>query len=157
MFSKALSWLFIGMLIGFIHPIDALAQTDQVSGEKIVSVEAQKPSEQTKLIAYFFHGRKQCISCRTIEAYAHDAIKTNFAAQLSDGKIEWAKVNYDNPEFSHFKKEFELYTQSVVIVEMQGDEIVRWKNLKDVWTLIRDKEKFYDYIRTEVQPYLTAK
>ena len=94
------------------------------------------------------------MSCRTIEAYAHDAIQTYYAALLENGQIEWLKRNYANPEYAHFKDEFELYTQSVVLVDMQGEKIIRWKNLKDVWTLTRDKKAFYDYIRREVESYL---
>ena len=153
---KFISLLLLTILFGVTLPLSIQSQTEQTNDAKVVVESQSKEAINAKLLAYFFHGRKQCMSCRTIEAYAYDAIEKNFKNQLESGRIEWSKVNYDNPDFSHFKKDFELYTQSVVLVEMKDDQIIRWKNLKDVWTLIRDKEKFYNYIRTEVQAYLTT-
>jgi len=119
------------------------------------SVKTVQDEATHKLMVYYFHGKKRCMSCRTIEGYTHDTILTYFPDQLESGRIEWQIVNYANPKHAHFKEDFGLYTQSVVLVEMKKDEIIRWKNLKDVWTLIRKKEAFYEYIREEVAGFLS--
>jgi len=118
---------------------------------------AEKAQEKpdSKVIVYYFHGRKRCMSCRTIEMYSHDAIQKYFTEQIESGHIEWRIENYANPKNEHFKKEFELYTQSVVLVEMVDDKIVRWENLKDVWKMLRNKEAFYEYIHSGVSKFLT--
>ncbi len=145
-----------------LYPCTGITQPDKnVSTEINTSDEAIAPDDiasadsiDRKLLVYFFHGRKRCMSCRTIEAYAYDAIRTYYGELLESGRIEWLKRNYANPKFAHFKDEFELYTQSVVLVDMQGDKVLRWKNLKDVWTFSWDKDAYYEYIRREVEAYL---
>jgi hypothetical protein len=109
-----------------------------------------------KLMVYYFHGAKRCMSCRTIEGYSHDVILTNFADQVESGRIEWQTLNFTNPKNAHFKEDFELYTQSLVLVDMVNGEMKRWKNLKDVWTLLRNKEAFYEYVNDEVTEFLAV-
>jgi len=121
----------------------------------IDSVEKEQKKTDLTFIVYYFHGRKRCSSCRTIEMYTHDAILDYFPAELESDRMEWRIVNFANPKNKHFKDDFELYTQSVVLVEMEGNEMVRWKNLKDVWRLIRNKDAYYEYIREEVSAFLT--
>lgn len=153
--------IFTFLLI-VLHPVAGITQSEEDVSTELSNNEETVISDNAtfadstgrKLMAYFFHGRKRCMSCRTIEAYAHDAIQTYYGELLENGRIEWLERNYANPKFAHYKNEFGLYTQSVVLVDMQGDKVLRWKNLKDVWTLTRDKDGYYEYIRKEVEAYL---
>ncbi len=153
--------IYTTLCVILLNPEEGMSQTGQEpqSEAKVTfNLESTEYSISTdanrKLLAYFFHGRKRCMSCRTIEAFAHDALQTFFGELLENGRIEWLERNYANPKFAHFKDKFELYTQSVVLVDMKGEDIIRWKNLKDVWTLTRDKEAYYNFIRREVDSYL---
>ncbi|MCF7810804.1 nitrophenyl compound nitroreductase subunit ArsF family protein [bacterium] len=136
------------------YPAITTAQTQSESTpDSIVSIQ---DNTVHKLMVYYFHGKKRCMSCRTIEGYTHDVLLTDFADKLESGRIEWQIVNTANPKNAHFKQDFELYTQSVVLVDMVDGEMKRWKNLKDVWTLLRNKEAFYEYINSEVTAFLAA-
>ncbi len=126
-----------------------------ITESSIDSVEKEQIKTDRTLIVYYFHGKKRCMSCRTIEMYTHDAILNHFPAELESDRMEWQILSLANPKNKHFRDDFELYTQSVVLVEMEGNEMVRWKNLKDVWKLIRNKDAFYEYIREEVSAFLT--
>jgi hypothetical protein len=35
-----------------------------------------------------------------------------------------------------------------------GGKETKWKNLADVWKLVSDKEKFFQYVKDEVELYL---
>jgi hypothetical protein len=109
-----------------------------------------------KVIAYYFHGYRRCASCLKIEAYTKEAIDSFFAEPLTDGRLEWQVVNTDDEENQHFLKDYQLYTKSVVLVEMNKDKQVRWKNLDRVWKLLGDKKEFMDYIHTELNAFLTG-
>jgi len=143
----------------FLQPPAIFAQ-DAVEGQPattettIESAEKTLEKSDTKLFVYYFHGRKRCMSCRTIEAYTHDAILQFFPDQLESGRMEWQLINYANPKNKHFKDDFELYTQSVVLVEMKGVERIGWKNLVDVWKLKYNKDAFYEYINEELSAFL---
>lgn len=156
-------FLIVSILALLVIPIQSYGQNNQTAQEQVTLTEDKTTLEEAsvspdrKLIAYYFHGKKRCMSCRAIEMYTHDALLTHFPDELENGRIDWQIVNYANPKFAHFKEDFGLYIQSVVLVDVQSDTIKSWKNLADVWKLIRKKEAFYEYIREEVEAYLPEK
>ena len=107
-----------------------------------------------KVVAYYFHGKARCATCRKIEAYSEEAITAGFEIELGDGRLEWRAVNIDEPENTHFVQDFQLVTKSVVLVEYSDGEVVRWENLKDVWQLVRSKDRFVDYVQTQTRGFL---
>jgi len=107
-----------------------------------------------KVVAYYFHGNARCATCRKIEAYSEEAIRSAFESKLADGRLEWRAVNVDESENKHFVRDFQLVTKSVVLVEYSDDEVVRWENLKDVWQLVRNKDRFVDYVQTQTRGFL---
>jgi hypothetical protein len=106
------------------------------------------------VVAFYFHGKVRCATCRTIEAYAHDAIHTGFANELDDGALTWRVVNVDEPENKHFVQDFKLVTRSVVLAELEDGQVVRFKNLDRVWQLVRNQDAFVDYIQSETRAFL---
>jgi hypothetical protein len=106
------------------------------------------------VIAYYFHGIKRCISCKKIEAYSRVAIEEGFADEIKSGQLEFRAINYDEKENQHYIKDYELYTKSLIISRVNGEEETEWKNLTKVWELLGSKEKFLDYVRKETRAFL---
>jgi|GEM_PF-603039 len=118
---------------------------------------AKAPSKLShKVIAYYFHGKFRCPSCKKIEAYAREAIEGQggFADLIKSGDLEWRVVNVEEPGNEHFIKDFQLYTKSLIIVDIRDGEQKQWKNLAKVWELLYDKEAFVNYVRDEIKAYL---
>lgn len=115
-----------------------------------------KPSTEVtdKVIAYYFHGTRRCVSCRKIEAYSQEAIDSGFTEELKAGKLEWLVINTDESENEHFLKDYQLYTKSLVISDVKNGKQIRWKNLEKVWQLLPNKEAFMKYVQEEVHAYL---
>ncbi|MDP8266796.1 MAG: nitrophenyl compound nitroreductase subunit ArsF family protein [Candidatus Aceula meridiana] len=107
-----------------------------------------------KIVVYYFHGDFRCQTCMTIEQQTKEAIFQNYKAELDEGKIEVKVVNYDIKENKHFKKDYGLFTKSVVLSLVQGGQETSFNNLQDVWQLVRNKEQFGEYIKSETQKYL---
>jgi hypothetical protein len=116
---------------------------------------ADSTTLEHRVIAYYFHTNYRCASCRQIEAYSHAAIEAAFPAELASGRLVWRLVNVDEKENEHFVEDYGLFTKSLVVVEEAEGQQVRWKNLAKVWELLPSKEKFYDYVQSEVRGYLT--
>jgi len=108
------------------------------------------------VVVYYFHGNVRCATCRTIEAYAHDAIHAGFAGELDDGALTWRVVNVDEPENKHFVQDFQLVTRSVVLVEYRDGKVIRSKNLDKVWQLVRNQTDFVAYVQNETREFLGA-
>jgi hypothetical protein len=111
-------------------------------------------SQNSKLIAYYFHGTFRCTTCRTIEQYSHDAIQTYFAKELGNGRLEFRPANVEEPENKHFIQDYQLVTRSLVLSLVSDGKETKWKNLPDVWKLVRDKDKFFQYVKDEVEKFL---
>ena len=113
---------------------------------------AQPPDDG--VIAYYFHGNMRCPTCRSIEAYAHEAVKSGFAEDLAEGRLQWRVVNYEEPENEHFATDYELVAPTVVLVEISGGSQKEWKNLPEVWELIGEKPAFIAFVQQNVRAML---
>lgn len=131
-----------------------LAESDSTES-KIDSTKAETPPEiSSKVMAYYFHGTRRCVSCRKIEAYSREAIETGFSEALKSGELEWLVVNTDKAENKHFLDDYQLYTRSLVLSKIEDGEETDWKNLEKVWQLLRNKNVFMKYVQTEVKSFL---
>lgn len=142
------------LIIGLFHN-NVYGQTvdAEKSQDSQLSNDSESEKNDNKLVVFYFYGKKRCMSCRTIEKFAQEAISKNYAQQIEDGSIEFRVHSYINPEYAHYKKDFELITNSVVISEFENGKINRWENLPDVWKLMRNEEKFHKYIIAEMEEF----
>ena len=131
--------LIIGLLAG-VFPASPGASEGAPSGKRY--------------IAYYFFGEKRCTSCVTIETYAEETLKRDFAGELASGRLTWKPVNAMAPENLHFIDDFSLTTQTIVLTEMDGEELIRWKQLDKVWQLLRNKDPFQTYVHDEVSRFM---
>lgn len=123
------------------------------------SIEAAGDTTATpqRILAYYFHTTRRCASCRKLEAYAQEAILTGFPEALKDGRLVWSVVNVEEKGNEHFMEDYELFTKSVVLVDVSDSTQVRWKNLPKVWELLGDKAGFLRYVQEETRLYLTER
>lgn len=110
---------------------------------------ASAPQQQVKTVVYYFHGNMRCSSCRKIEAYTEEAIRSGFSEALKNGTLELKVVNVEEPRNDHYVEDFQLYTRSVVVEKRSGNKQVQWKNLDKVWSLVRNKTAFMEYVQKE--------
>lgn len=115
--------------------------------------DAASAGKATKTVAYYFRGTARCPTCIKLESYSREAIEESFKDELKDGRIEWRVVNTDEDGNKHFVKDFSLDGKSVVLVAMQGDKQLRWKNLDKIWDLVGKKDEFKKYISKEVSQF----
>ncbi len=108
----------------------------------------------SSVIAYYFHGNYRCTTCTTLERLSRKAINEKFSKELESGTLAFKSVNVDEPQNRHFIADFGLYTKSLVLVEMQGDKVIKYKNLKAIWTLWKDEPEFEKYVQKEVAAFL---
>jgi len=109
-----------------------------------------------RIVVYYFHGDYRCPTCLKLEKFSRDAVEENFKKELSTGILQYRSVNVDRPENRHFVDDFGLFTKSLVVVEEDGGEVKRYKNLQKIWVLVRDEPAFRNYVRDEVKGFLQA-
>ena len=144
--------LFLAIAV-LVNLFFIFAGLNGATGNKSVHA-ANSSVEYPQYIAYYFFNSNRCSSCYRIENWTKSTIQENFQQEISDGKLKWRAINIEDSEHRHFIQEFNLYSKSVVIVEQENGKQKRWKKLKKVWQLLGDKEKFFDYINSEVLDFM---
>jgi hypothetical protein len=110
--------------------------------------------QNAKVIAYYFHGTFRCTTCQNIEKYSKEAIERYFPNELKNGKLEFKALNVEEAENRHYIQDYQLFSRALVISLVKQDKEVTYKNLTDVWKLVRDKDKFFHYVKDEVEIFL---
>jgi hypothetical protein len=112
-------------------------------------LETSPPPAGHKVIAYYFHGNQRCPTCLAIERQAREALDEAFPEAFRSGVLEWRAVNIDESANSHFVREYELTSSTVVLAEIRGGRQESWRRLDRVWELVRDELKFKAYVEAE--------
>ena len=111
---------------------------------------ADAPKKGRHIQAYYFHRSVRCTTCNTIEKWAREVVRTDFADAVGKGTLGWKTVNFEQPENQAYRTELKVHTQSVVLVEFVDGKVKDWEPLPDVWTLVDDEPRFREYVRGEV-------
>ncbi len=115
---------------------------------------AAAAGSQPKVVAYYFHVTIRCVTCRTIESYAREAIEKGFAKEMKNGVVEWRPVNVQLPQNRHFVSDYHLYTRSLVLSRVRDGKQLEWRNLEKVWELVSKKADFFRYVQANVKECL---
>lgn len=100
------------------------------------------------------HGDKRCRTCVRISDLARDEIEKAFAAELADGRLHWASLNYEQPEHRELAQRYELVSSTIVLSRWQDGAETDWKKLDEVWDLIGDEAAYRKYIDERVAAML---
>lgn len=107
-----------------------------------------------KVIAYYFHGAFRCYTCTNMEKYSREAIEANFKDALASRSLEFKAVNVEDRGNEHFVNDYQLYTKSLILSFVKDGKEIRSKNLDKIWEYSRNKQKFIDYITSEIRNFL---
>ncbi len=112
------------------------------------------PASGTWVQAVYFHGNMRCPTCRRIEQYAHEAVHSAFAEELQSGKLRWKVVNYEEPGNRLYLWRYQLVAPTLVLVEMDGTQEVKYENLMQVWGLAGNQQAFFKFVQDRVRAML---
>jgi len=122
-----------------------------------VNANTQSIPENTKIIVYYFHGNMRCKSCKTIENYTKEAVNTKYQDEIKKGLVEIRTVNVEKDGNSHFIKDYQLVSRSVVVARVEKGEEKEWKRLDKVWSLLKNESKFFEYIQSNIESLIKGK
>jgi hypothetical protein len=63
-------------------------------------------------------------------------------------------VNVEEPQNHHFVEDYQLFSKSLVLSLVTDGRETKSKNLTDIWTIVNDKDKFFQYVKNEVEGFL---
>jgi hypothetical protein len=107
-----------------------------------------------QVIVYYFHRKFRCQSCEVLELTLQSTMQITYADHFGAGKLAMCIINVDDPENRHFLEQFEIFSNSIVIVEKKGGVISRYKNLESIWDISQDRDAITQLLQTEVAGFL---
>ena len=128
--------------------------TNQSLSEGALIDQDKTESNERHIIVYYFHGKYRCHTCKRIEKFTKEVVRDFYGDEIEAGSIALKIINVDEKENSHFSKDYQLFTKSVVVSDMVNGKERRWKNLQKVWELVHDENAFKEYISSEIKAYL---
>ena len=155
---------FVLVSIGFAlgKEVTARRQTPTTGPESPASVAAsEKPvaandkavATSQKVVVYYLHTTFRCVTCNEIERLTKALVETEFADDLTAGRIEWREANFQQDE--SLAKRYEVVSSCVVVVNIQGGQERGFQRLDDVWTRYQDPADFNGYVGAAIRKYLT--
>ncbi len=131
--------IFGGLLIAVLPTFFSNRTVSGASQEKSANIENSTLGSDTQILVTYFHTTARCPTCIKIERYSKETVGNNFDKELKEKKIVFRSINMDKPENRHFVQTYKLFTKSLIISLIKQGKEEQWKNLTDIWTLVRDQ------------------
>ena len=124
------------------------------SRDTTVGTDSSESAAEHQVIAYYFHGDKRCPTCLKIEDLSRRTLESGFYEELQDGRLQWQVVNFEEAGNEHYAEQFQLHTQTLILVDERRGRMSRWRNLDRVWELIHDEPAFEKYVQRMTRLYV---
>jgi hypothetical protein len=108
-----------------------------------------------QVIVYYFHRKFRCQSCEVLESSLLNTMQVTYADHFGAGKLAMCIINVDDPENRHYLEKFEIFSNSIVIVEKKSGAVSRYKNLESLWDISQDQNAITLLLQTEVAGFLS--
>ena len=86
-------------------------------------------------------------------SYSEESVKSRFAQQIKDGKVEFHYIDFQDEKNEALTKGYKVGGPTLIVAKVSGNKVAEYKNLTEIWTKVRDKAAFIDYVQTSVKDY----
>ena len=115
------------------------------------AVAADAPAD--RVVVMYFHRTQRCPTCLKMGSYSEEAVKGGFAKQIKDGKVEFHYIDFQDEKNAALTKGYKVGGPTLIVARVAGNKVAEYKNLTEIWTKVRDKAAFIDYVQTNVKDY----
>jgi cytochrome c biogenesis protein CcdA len=135
--------------------VKAIRSTSGIAPNELSGI--KPPARPDATIIHYLYGNVRCVTCNRMGGWTQETVKSAFAAELADGRVEFREENFEAPGHSFFEKDYKIIAASVLLVEFRAGVPVRWINLEKIWELSMSEQEFAAYIRQGVREFLDGK
>ena len=107
-----------------------------------------------RVLALYFHRTQRCPTCLKMGSYSEEAVTKGFEKQVKEGTVEYRYVDFQNEKNAKLTKAYKVTGPTLIMVKVVDNKVKEQKNLKDIWTKVREKPEFIQYVRENVEAYL---
>ncbi|MFH1923669.1 MAG: nitrophenyl compound nitroreductase subunit ArsF family protein [Planctomycetota bacterium] len=107
-----------------------------------------------RVVAMYFHRTQRCPTCLKMGSYSEEAVKKGFAKQVKAGSVEFHYVDFQDKKNAALTKAYKISGPALVVAKVKENKVKEYKDLKDIWTKVREKPEFLKYVCENVEAYL---
>lgn len=115
------------------------------------AVAADAPADRT--VAMYFHRTQRCPTCLKMGSYSEEAVKAGFAQQIKDGTVEFHYIDFQDEKNAALTTGYKITGPALVVAKVAGNKVAEYKSLTEIWTKVRDKAAFIDYVQSGIKNY----
>jgi len=130
------------------------ANTGSVDSRPVAASNSSALAGDSQVKLYYMHAKFRCVTCNSIESMAKEIVKHDFAKALTESKIVWEEVNFQENET--LAKKFDVAASCIVVAQIKKGDITGFQRLDEVWTLIEKPDDFNRYISDAVKQALNS-
>ena len=145
----------VGMLVIFILLLVLVLGCNSPNGNPTANNLSSGNLTVEKIEIYHFHATQQCVSCKTVGAYAEETVNLFFSEELKSGRIVFGHINVDLPENAELVKKYGVTGSSLWIGVYDSAGFHKEENV-NVWYKINNKDDYLLYLRGIINKRLSG-
>ncbi len=118
------------------------------------AVSAEDAPPKDRVVVMYFHRTQRCPTCRKMGGYAEEAVKTGFAEEKKKGTVEFHFIDFQDEKNEALTKAYQVGGPTLIVAKVVDNKVAEQKNLSEMWTKVRDKTAFIEYVQSNVKEYL---
>jgi hypothetical protein len=108
---------------------------------------------QNGVLILQFHLTQRCKFCIDMENHTKEALNIYFPDDLQDGNMAFRMIDMELPRYESLRKKYDLFTSTIVFVDVSGGKESRWKIITEAWHLTDKKQKFIEMFSSELTEF----
>lgn len=132
----------------------ALASVALTFASTALAAEQPAKPPANRIVVMYFHRTQRCPTCLKMGSYSEEAIKKGFAKQVKEGSVEFHYIDFQNEKNAALTKGYKVSGPALLVAKVEANKVKKYKDLKDIWTHVREKPKFIKYVRENVEAYM---
>ncbi len=135
-----------------VTTIVALALT-AILGSLVAETALAADVPADRVVVMYFHRTQRCPTCLKMGSYTEEAVKAGFADALKSGKVEFHFIDFQDQKNEALTKGYSVSGPSLIVAQVVDNKVKEHKSLKEMWTKVRDKAAFIEYVQSNIKDY----
>ena len=117
----------------------------------VPAVQADDAPPPDRVVVMYFHRTQRCPTCLKMGGYTEEAVKTGFAQELKERKVELHSIDFQDKKNEVLTKGYQVSGPTLIVARVVDNKVAARKNLKEMWAKAGSKDAFIAYVQSNVR------
>jgi len=112
-----------------------------------------KDAPAERVVVMYFHRTHRCPTCMKMGSYSEEAVNTGFPDEIKKGTVEFHYIDFQDQKNDALTKAYNVSGPTLIVARVADSKVAEYNNLTEIWTKVRDKPAFIEYVQSNVRDY----